>query len=129
MREIIFRTWCKRTGKFIDNCVLFGSDGVAIDEDLLDWSFDWEPDIELMQYTGLSDKNGKNIYEGDLLKNKSGRIAVVIWHDLAAQFDCEVVVIASGDNCDGFKNIHWGRYIEVIGNIYENPELIKEGKE
>jgi uncharacterized phage protein (TIGR01671 family) len=77
----------------------------------------------LMQYTGLKDKNGKVVYEGDILvmedsewdrtgKNKSPRC--VMEFTSAAQF-------AAG----GWTSYDIGNWCEVIGNIYENPELIK----
>lgn len=80
---------------------------------------------DVMQYTGLKDQNDVEIYESDLLKNKSGRICVVKWHESAAMFDCEPVVIVKNDNADGFKNNCWSRWIEVIGNIHQNPELLQ----
>ena len=63
--------------------------------------------IPIMQFTGLKDKNGKEIYEGDIMKNYDYHFFVVEWNKKNARWD----------NC-------FGR--EVIGNIYENPELIKE---
>lgn len=75
----------------------------------------------LMQYTGLKDKNGKEIYEGDIIrwnpderKVPIGRNQEVFWDDTGwAPF--------RGDMVDGWKS---NRY-EIIGNIYENPELLK----
>lgn len=78
----------------------------------------------VMQYTGLKDKNGVDIYEGDLITNGSGRIAQVKWLNVAGMWDCEPVKIARNDNSDGFKNNCWPISVEVIGNIHENPELI-----
>lgn len=73
-----------------------------------------KPDIGtaeiLMQYTGLKDKNGKEIYEGDIVKT-------------IATLPKEVKFISSNGMSQhhGF-NIRYSESLEVIGNIYENPE-------
>ena len=82
----------------------------------------------LMQYTGLKDKNGKEIYEGDIMKVLIGgyeEIGIVV-------FDEEKLIFAWRHPKD---NIIYELYLlkhfepfEVIGNIYENPELLKEMK-
>ena len=75
----------------------------------------------LMQYTGLKDKNGKEIYEGDIVKSNDHSIWVVKW-------DCDYAsfMIQSFGN----RGLSWLMHItpEVIGNIYENPELVGEGE-
>ena len=77
---------------------------------------------DLMQYTGLKDKNGKLIYEGDIVRifHVSGTMQgetffdIVRWNDLRHRFDTENHgIIDEDDVC------------EVRGNIYENPELLE----
>lgn len=73
-------------------------------------------DFELMQFTGLKDKNGKEIYEGDILEYVERD-----WNklkDLTVRCD---VVFEDG----AFKPSIDPENSEVIGNIYENPELLK----
>lgn len=84
----------------------------------------------LMQYTGLHDKNGKEIYEGDVVQLKTGKLsyfyAPVVYNETEARFDLE--------HPEGYHG-HWGMTqniieaceYEIIGNIYENPELLTVG--
>lgn len=77
-------------------------------------------DVNLLQFTGLKDKNGKEIYEGDVVSYKDGRIVQVTWHDYTARFD------SVGITNKGTPHPLTNRpdiLAEVIGNIYENPEL------
>lgn len=75
----------------------------------------------VMQYTGLKDRNGKEIYEGDIISSP-GRIASVIY----MESECGFYARTKTGNCDDvvLKFSH-NSLIEVIGNIYENPDLIK----
>lgn len=82
--------------------------------------------IELMQYTELKDKNGKEIYEGDIIKTGAGDIAVV--EHFIGKNICSII---SGFNinfkiiqCTDQGSIHESTW-KIVGNIYQNPELIK----
>ena len=84
-------------------------------------------DLELMQSTGLKDKNRKEIFEGDILDYK-GRKALVRWHGSYASFIYRFV-----DELQKRKTEWKPLYLaymkcEIIGNIYENPELLEDKK-
>ena len=79
-------------------------------------------DLVLMQSTGLKDKNGKLIYEGDILLEKNGKHHVVNWNNNHATFFIEQI-----EKTGRFDTWHLARHdldYEVIGNIYENKELL-----
>jgi uncharacterized phage protein (TIGR01671 family) len=81
---------------------------------------------EIMQYTGLKDKNGKEIYEGDIVKisgpyfRKSIQEIMLIGYDTSRAW-FGVVDVLHTVSLSAFDN---EKDIEVIGNIYENPDLI-----
>ena len=84
-------------------------------------------EVELMQSTGLRDKNGKEIFEGDILDYK-GRKALVRWHGSYASFIYRFV-----DELQNRKTEWKPLYLaymkcEIIGNIYENPEFLEDKK-
>lgn len=81
----------------------------------------------VMQFTGLLDKNGKEIYEGDIvqqeLKDKIIGIGKVYWHDNNARFI--ISSFSSRMNEWQFPLSQYAGTFEVLGNIYENSELLK----
>lgn len=76
----------------------------------------------LMQYTGLKDKNGKEIYEGDVLDNGMYPHVMIFWDKEYAGF--RVTTYSCIKKLSEYVN-NW----EVIGNIYENHELLKDTEE
>jgi uncharacterized phage protein (TIGR01671 family) len=138
MREIKFRAWCNGdsfnrkgmyTGFSFDN-IYSGYDEAATNCE--DGKCIQEPkwdNLILMQYTGLKDKNGKEIYESDVLEytecDEGGE-----WnnHKVVAWENGEYYVYSWGDKHCYFKSLY-NFYEEigakVIGNIYENKELLK----
>lgn len=112
MREIKFKAWDKE-GKFMTDPFFLGSVNAGDGYD-----HEWE----ILQFTGLKDKNGSEIYDGDILKQFpgfgcewNGRIGVATW-DYASfwfKFGCQSIILDDHD-CQ----------FEVVGNVHENSELI-----
>ncbi len=84
-----------------------------------------------MQFTGLKDKNGKEIFEGDVLKwkdygRRSYRIYLIIWSEENATFDLDTIKDSSRNSVPDDRIYRTDTEAEIIGNIYENPELLNE---
>ena len=104
------------------SCDLAGPDGYGELAELFDI---YLGEVELMQSTGLLDKNGKEIFEGDVVENTTQRVYLghrfeVSWNDGYACFQ-----LLSGGKSSNVPLIQDFMSYEVIGNIYENP-LAKE---
>lgn len=135
MREIKFRAW-EITGKvMVDwNTMMqtaFNRSGEHDKFGLLYRVFTRKPDMVLMQFTGLLDKSGKEIYEGDILRLYGNALAQMTWVDRAVRMiGFGAVEFRRGDErvIDTADVKTFAREMgrsEVIGNIYENPELLK----
>jgi len=138
MREIKFRSWdtANESMDYLDRISLHhdiyrgitGYSGTNSDffGDGSGKSHEWSHDIKedgqwiLMQYTGLKDKNDKEIYEGDIIKNYS--------KSFGAEFVIKEVKFTEFLMNYGYDHYEMGEIAEeiyeVIGNIYENPELL-----
>ena len=106
MRDIKFRVWDKQRQRFSKNNMM-GLDGII--------SSSHPEHYVLMQYTGLKDKNGVEIYEGDIVSGHIFGICEVRYYKNA-------FVLWSVDK--DFSRSYACELIEVIGNIYENPEIM-----
>ena len=130
MRQIKFRAWFKlfEEMKPVVGFTQYHEDNLTVYFGQVGSHTCTKNDVVLMQSTGLKDKNGKEIYEGDIVRAKNGvQIGTVIW----VESDCKYVVRWTKDNPtkmvydSNMSSAQWG---EVIGNIYENPELLEVGK-
>ena len=121
-----FRAWLKNDKKMID------VDEIHFDNGQLDFIGDAitfmrdADEIELMQSTGLKDKNGKEIFEGDVVTNGWKR-QVVTFGTQEVEEDFGSIRIYRGFNPylgGGYPNAIMSEF-EVVGNIYENPDLLE----
>lgn len=85
-------------------------------------------DLPLMQFTGLHDKNGKEIYEGDILQSEAYGKVEVVWPEKYITSDNEDVMAwcVSGPDIMGLRGLDVQYYWEILGNLYENPDLINK---
>lgn len=117
MREIKFRAWDERNKEMVYDLTLQTSNG----EPIKVCSF---PNHTFLQYTGLKDKNGKEVYEGD----------IVIYRGYEVENGKQIRPIRTREIKNFIKDTYsllcitenTGNLVEVIGNIHDNPEMLKE---
>lgn len=116
MREIKFRAWNNEDKEMLDNI-----QNTLFDQFLHSGTFD------VMQYTGLKDKNGKEIYEADVVRQEE-KVARILWNSLGAYY--QLIEVGKLKGCpDLFTHDGKTPYLEIIGNIWQNPELLSAKNE
>ena len=134
MREILFKAKRIDNGEWIEGYLLFIGDKAYIVCDAETMCMDGEnTDLyatewyevnkdTICQYTGLTDKNGNKIWENDVVKDNV-IFGTVVWDEKNARFMID-------DINDGLQEYSdWWHEVEVIGNIFGNPELLEGGGE
>lgn len=99
---------------------------MMLDDETCDFTVEqlFSSELQPMQFTGLHDRNGVEIYEGDILRREIPNVPMLVrWNDKYAQFDL-VDPGKSGDFLTAYVWFQGGSH-EVIGNIWENPELLE----
>ena len=144
MRELKFRAWDKENEEYMNGYdVLLKYDGSAVSRyALVVFDTDMPVNVIIEQYTGLKDKNGREIYEGDIVETpiygvwttgnsdaifgeKMWKLAV-FWADADCGFLFKVIGSKNQPNrAYDVLDQHLGA-LEVIGNIHEDPELLEE---
>lgn len=142
MREILFRGKRKHNGEWVnsksiirfinpDNKVFIAGAGTiiqvtaTIDGDILNLedTIFYEVDPKTLgQYTGLTDKNGTKIFEGDIIQNTAnGNFGIVRWYDEHAAF----VIQGINDNKTYWLFDNDFSKVRIVGNIFDTPELLE----
>lgn len=122
MREILFRGRRTSDRKWVYGGVFFGGGTISIIYECVPPITKYKVFTKTVgQFTGWFDKNGKKIFEGDIIQNVTeGKTAVVQWFSEHSAFMLW---------CKSENQVYWlydndFHNIEVIGNIYDNPELL-----
>lgn len=123
-REIKFRAWDKDKKELREvTGINWYDEYIWVDETPMSGDKLPVETTPILQYTGLKDKNGKEIYEGDILKD-GVFISQVVWNTEGAYFH-----LKRGDTYSGYTLSSEVDRCEVVGDIYTNPELLTPAKD
>ena len=118
MRQIKFKAWDREQKKILHVDSLVFEKGNAI--------VNGKTDIDLMQWIGSTDRKNVDIYEGDIVKDGCGDISVVMWCENSASFKFKYPATGLLAYTDSTLDLEdFGITPEIIGNIYENPDLVE----
>lgn len=123
MRTIKFRAWVTTENCFIQHKEVIERAHLQFGDNL----GGYEDIVE--QFTGLHDKNGKEIYEGDIVRHERWNViqGKYVYPDHEVYFDDELLEFGLKMS-NALFHVQFGEEFEVIGNIHENPELLKPWK-
>ena len=126
MREIKFRVWSEGRKKWLNEC-MFGMEVKGAYDFSSDASmrYNYKTNVIIEQFTGLTDKNGVEIYEGDIVKKDDDKFTK---HGVVSFIHgCWMVASEDGER---YFNLHWHlSQVEVIGNVHQNRELLEQNDE
>lgn len=131
MREILFRGKHKADGKWCEGNLHIDKQGVAIitpDDTPLGCYGQVDP-ATVGQFTGLTDKYGKKIFEGDIVRAvlpKSNAIPEFVWPNMVVGFSEGAFTAMRGRYCTPLYSFAPAVELEVIGSIHDNPELMED---
>jgi hypothetical protein len=119
-RTIKFRVWNKKSKRFGEISLHTGFSASGF------FTFEDDENVCIQQFTGLTDSQDNEIYEGDILRDKGDFLYMVFWHEAASRFE----LTERSEAPDGYLTPKFGwrdvSSLSVVGNKFENPELLEK---
>lgn len=128
MREIKFRAWSSVRKEMAEvEIIHFKGNAVYLISKYLRLVANLD-ETELMQFTGQKDMNGKEVFEEDILKLENGDFGIVQYNNLNCNYYIQLINYHFNVAIDFKKVFSYQSKVEIIGNKYENPELLEVGR-